>query len=137
MCSLMCWKEALFLHKFFNLSVPILQKPPKADLSADKSMIRNLFVIVCFSVPAFLSQPLSLLARFHPGRQVLGLWLLFCIVGSDGTGDALYCEPDIAVPWLQSGGQMDTAYAACPGIKRKTNQQTKRLAKNVIIAPDT
>lgn len=72
--------------------------------------------------PRVSLQLLSLLTRLRPGRQVLRLQLPFCIVGSDGTGDALYCEPDIGVPQLQSGGQMDAACAPCLGIKRKTNR---------------
>lgn len=53
MCSLMCWKEALFHLKFFHLSVPILQKSPKAALIVGESMIYNLLVIVCFSAMLF------------------------------------------------------------------------------------
>lgn len=130
MCSLMCLKDAGFHIFFINSFICYLSRFNNLKTKVTSSCTRgwqahdSRFIIVCFSSPLSLCQPSSLLARFHPGRQVLGLWLAFCIVGSDGTADALYCEPDIAVPWLQSDGQLDTGCAPCPGIKRKTNQQT-------------
>lgn len=126
MGSLMCLKEAGFHIFFINSFTCYLSRFNHLKLKSPQAALRGWqahdlrFIIVCFSLPASISQPSSLLAQFHPGRQVLGLWLAFCIVASDGTGDALYCEPDIAVPWLQSDGQMDSACAPCPGIKRET-----------------
>lgn len=83
------------------------------------------FFIVSLSPHSSLAQPL-----LPPGRQVFGLWLPFCIVGSDGTADALYCEPRIAILWLQWGGQMDTVWAPWPGIKSKVNWQIEESTKN-------
>lgn len=77
-------------------------KSPRAVLGDEKHTLRDLRLVTpLWCRLGFNSQPSSV-AHFHLGRQVLGLWLAFCIVGSDGTGDALYCEPDIAVPGQQS-----------------------------------
>lgn len=46
-------------------------------------------------------------------------------MGSDGTADALYCQPHIAILWLQWRGQTGTACAPCPGIKAKVTRQSE------------
>lgn len=58
-------------------------------------------------------------------------------MGSDGTADALYCEPHIAVLWLQWGGQMDTVCAPWPGIKTKENRQIEESTKNSLTGEET
>lgn len=67
---------------------------------------------------------------------MFGLWLPFCIVGSDGTADALYCEPHIAIFRLQWGGQMDTVCAPWPGIKSEVNRQIEESTKNSLTGGD-
>lgn len=78
----------------------------------------------------FVSQPSSG-AQLCLGRQVLELCLAFCIVDSDGTGDALYCKPEIVVSWLQSDGEMDAACEPCTGIKRKPGRGFSQNALSV------
>lgn len=58
-------------------------------------------------------------------------------MGSDGTADALYCEPHIAILWLQWGGQMDTVCAPWPGIKSKENRQIEESTKKSLTGEET
>lgn len=92
-----------FLLKFFHFYVSRfnnlkLQSPRAA--AGEWRTHDSWFIIVCFppfSLPPARSHPCSLPTWLHPGRQVLGLRLTFCIVDFDGTGDALYCAPDIPI----------------------------------------
>lgn len=131
MSSLKCLKEAEFHIFFIKSSVCYLSrynnlklKPPQAALEDDEHVIYNcLFLLLPLSFFLLPSQPSSVL-QFHLWKQVLGLWLAFCIVDSDGTGDALRSEPDIAV-----SRQMTPACEPCPGIKTETIWQSEGWAK--------